>query len=264
MKKKNRRADRERYAPDYSRYVPTKTEKCIWITGLCLAAYSVGLVFYRDTRFALLMLITVPLFYKMLKNRARYKRQTKLTDQFRVFISALNNSIQISAKPLELAFFEALEDMRGIYSEDDLMIREMGLIETSVKNNNARCIEAEFDKFARRTHIPDIIDFASVLITCHNTNISAISNVISSTAEVIGDKIDVKNEARSFLTEQKTEFLFLMCTPTAFILAMHSMLGSYMDVMYSSLAGRIIMTAALAVNAIGLFYGLSITGEVDN
>ena len=250
---------RNDFVKDYGKYRPDASEITLWLAisgGISLAA---GYVFYHSLLGAVSAVVIVPFFFKYMLSRSVQKRKNGILEQFRVFIGMISNSIQISAKPLDTAFFEALEEMRYLYSEKDPMVREMTLIETTVRNNNSKCIEEEFYRFAKRTGIDDIIDFAEILLSCRSTNISAISEVINTTSEVISDKLDVVNEARESIAEQRNEFLLMMCMPVGFILLFNFVMKELFSVYYTSALGRVVMTITLVINMLCIYFGLKIS-----
>lgn len=226
----------------------------ISIIASIAACFGIGMVFFDNVAFAL---CTVPfaayLVLKYIKHQnARYKRL--MLERFRLFIGYLNASLQGTAKPVEKAFSEAVDEMRQIYSEKDIFLRHMIIIQKTLSNNMSRKIEAEFYAFAVGTGISDIIDFAGVLVSCKNTNTSAISKVIELVDELIGEKLNTQMDFRAMVQENAMVFNIMSLMPTAFIAFFNATMQDYLSPLYSG-KGRIVMIAGLAFNIASYIIG---------
>lgn len=237
-------------ARDYNKYFPDYKKLALWITVSSAIMLVVGYVFFEHLIGCIFSLFVVPVLVKLQMSRDIKKNKELLLDRFKVFISSMNNSVRIASKPVEVAFHDALKEMVALYGEKDIFVKEMQHVSISLKNNNSRNISEEFMDFARRTHVQEIVDFAGIIEICRSKNTSAISKVINDTNTFISDMQEVKSEISAVISESYSEFVIIMLCPTAFILYMNITMGGMLDIMYTSFAGRLAMTATLVINLI--------------
>lgn len=240
---------------DYNKYFPDAKKLTAWIIVSGAIMLVVGYVFYEHILGCILSLLAVPLLVKLQMTRDIKKNKNLLLDRFKVFISSMNNSVRIASKPVETAFEDAVHEMTSLYGDKDIFVKEIQNISISLKNNNSRYLNEEFMAFARRTHIQEMVDFANILGICQSKNTSAISRIISDTNTFISDMQEVKAEVKSVVSESHSEFIMIMMCPTAFVFYMNATMGSVLDVLYTTIAGRLMATAVLAINLVCFFVG---------
>ena len=221
----------------------------IFYSALYIAfSFLAGMIFFDNYIMALFVIpFVVYLIFKYIKN-SKKKHNKVMLERFRLFISYLNAGMQGASKPVEKAFFEAVDEMIFVYSEKDIFLKHMITIRKTLDNNNARKLELEFYDFAVKTKIPDIIDFANVLISCKNTNTSAISDVIRLTDELIGEKINAQMDFQVMIQENKMVFNIMSLMPMFFIEFFNFCMTDYLSPLYKG-AGRVVMIIGLVLNA---------------
>ncbi|MDD6154325.1 MAG: hypothetical protein PUB39_02020, partial [Eubacteriales bacterium] len=70
-------------------------------------------------------------------------------------------------------------------------------------------------------------------------------STISKSVMMINDKIQIEHDIESMMTQRKLEGGLITLMPFLVILLMKFSSPTYMDIMYGSLQGRLIMTGAL-------------------
>jgi tight adherence protein B len=77
--------------------------------------------------------------------------------------------------------------------------------------------------------------------------------VIKNTSNIINDKIEIKEEINTLLSSKKFEQKVLTAMPVLMIVLLSVTAADYMAPVFEKLAGRIIMTVAIAVIVFGYF-----------
>ena len=246
---------REDGLTDYDVYVMTKSEKMFTIVVAAIALFAVGYVFYHSLILpALLALFAV----KAPKIRTRQiidKRKNQLSLQFKDMLYSLSSALSVG-KSVETGIRDSLQDLQVIYPdpETDILV-ELGLILRGLGMNNT--IEDMFGQFAERAHLEDIDNFVDIFVTCKRTGGDLIE-VMRSTSNTIGDKIEVKQEIETMISGKKYEFNFLMILPVIMVLFLTLTSGDYMAPVFTTMVGRIAMTAAIAIFALAYVVGSKI------
>lgn len=241
-------------AKDYGIYVPTTKEKIIWFFIGMIASGAVLYIFYESIIVSLIVggICGVAFIPIQTKNTIKKRRQ-KLSLQFRELLDALSTSIG-AGKNVQDAFQGAVEDLAIQFTRDSDIVRELEIICAGMYNNIP--IEALLTNFAMRSDIEDINNFANVFATCYRKG-GNINEVIKNTAEIIGDKIEIKMELETMVAGQKNEMNIMLVMPVLFIIVMKSMGGGLIDL--SSPIGLLSVTGALAIFIGAYFAGQWIT-----
>ena len=110
--------------------------------------------------------------------------------------------------------------------------------------------ESMFSQFAERAHLEDIENFVDIFVTCKRTGGDLIE-VMRSTSNTIGEKIEVKQEIETTISGKKYEFNFMMVLPVIMVLFLTVTSREYMEPVFTELAGKMAMTVAI------IMFGLS-------
>lgn len=241
-------------ATDYSIYVPSVKEKLLWFVIASVISGAVLYIFYESILISLIAgavcgIVFIPIRTKHMIQ----KRRQKLSLQFRELLDALSTSIG-AGKNVQDSFQEAVEDLANQFTYDSDIVRELEIICVGMYNNIA--VEDLLMNFAQRSGVDDIENFANVFATCYRKG-GNINEVIKNTAEIIGDKIEIKMELQTMVSGQKNEMNIMLVMPVLFVVVMKSMGGGLIDL--STPIGFLSTTGALAIFVIAYFAGQWIT-----
>jgi tight adherence protein B len=215
------------------------------IPGLFLTAY---LFYHSFLLSAFFSCLAWPCF-NLYRAGLAEKRRRELTEQFRDVLYSVSASVATGRQMTE-ALYEAEQNMRLIYKEDSLIVRELSAMVKRLYVFR----EPEEDilrDFASRTRIEDISDFVDIYLTCRETGGDLI-NVLNKASEMILDKIAIEKEIHTVTAQKRFEAGILTAMPLVIILFLHLVSPDYLAVMYEGIPGRLLMTAALF--GIGLSY----------
>jgi len=237
---------------DYDVYIMRPGEKAVDIVLADMVLFAAGFVFYRNAIFSLL-LCPLAFLYPRLKTREIIKkRKRELNIQFRDMLYALSTSLS-AGKSVETAFRDVQRDLSVLYPdpETDIIWETEHIVRRLELNENIEDILADF---ARRSHIEDIENFADVFQTCKRTG-GNIVEVIRNTSNVISDKIEIMQEIDTMLAERKLEQKVLTVLPVLIILLLQTASWDYIQPVYTTGAGRVVMSLSLLL--LGLSYIIS-------
>jgi tight adherence protein B len=237
---------------DYNVYEMSKKERFFYI---CIAAgglFFIAYVFYRSI---ILSVLVTPLafYYPKIKTKEIIERRKReLSLQFKEALYALSSSL-IAGRSVEAAFKESLKDLSLIYPDPHTdIIQEFEYITRRIEMNET--IEDALYDFANRAHLEDIDSFVDVFIISKRTG-GNIVDIIKNTSAIIGDKLQIKQEIDTLLSQRKFEQKVLNVMPIAMILLLTWTTGDYMAPVFNTIIGRIAMT--VAVFLLGLAYFIS-------
>ncbi len=241
-------------ATDYNLYTPSFKEKVLWFVIGLIASGAVLYIFYESLIVSLIAgAICGIAFLPIRRKQVIKKRRQKLSMQFRELLDALSTSIG-AGKNVQDAFQGAVEDLAVQFTRDSDIVRELEIICAGMYNNIP--IEDLLMNFAQRSNVDDIGNFANVFATCYRKG-GNINEVIKNTAEIIGDKIEIKMELTTMVSGQKNEMNIMLVMPVLFMIVMKSMGGGLIDL--SSAVGILSVTGALAIFVAAYFAGQWIT-----
>lgn len=246
---------REDGLTDYDVYVMTKSEKMFTIVVAAIALFAIGYVFYHSLILSALLALFAVKAPKIRTRQIIDKRKNQLSLQFKDMLYSLSSALSVG-KSVETGIRDSLQDLQVIYPdpETDILV-ELGLILRGLGMNNT--IEDMFGQFAERAHLEDIDNFVDIFVTCKRTGGDLIE-VMRSTSNTIGDKIEVKQEIETMISGKKYEFNFLMIVPVIMVLFLTLTSGDYMAPVFTTIVGRIAMTAAIAIFALAYVVGSKI------
>jgi tight adherence protein B len=240
---------------DYNVYNMPSAEKLVCILAAGAVLFTVGFIFYRSIVFSLLLL---PLALKYPGIRTKEiirKRKNELSLQFREALYSIAASLS-AGKSIEAALRDAQQELSLQYPEEGTyIILELEQMNKRLEMNET--MEQVLADFADRSHLEDILNFAEVFIICKRTGGNLVQ-VVKNTAEIISDKIDVRQEINLLLTEKKLEHKILNLMPVFIILMLSTSAEEFMAPVFTEPLGRAAMTLALLLFAAAYFISAKI------
>jgi len=241
---------------DYDVYDLNNREKIRFIILCIPVLFLIGYLFYHSVIISILFTCLALPCYRFYRSGLVEKRRKVLTEQFRDVLYSVSGSIATGRQMTE-ALYEAELNMRLIYKEDDLIVRELSVIVKRLYEFR----ESEEDvlrDFASRTGIDDIMQFVDIYLTCRETG-GDLVNVLNKASEMILDKITIEKEIHTITVQKCYEARILTSMPLIIILFLNFISPDYLAVMYEMLPGRLLMTAALFGIAFSYLWSMKLT-----
>jgi tight adherence protein B len=227
---------------DYDRYHFNLRETVTYILQAISIIIIIGILFYRNI-IGILLLSPIIYFYLKIKTKELIKiRKWKLNLEFRDGILALSAALE-AGYSAEHAFEEACRDLRQIYPENSLIVREFTYLIRQLKMNIT--VEKALSEFSERSGVEDILSFAEVFATAKRTGGDLIK-VIKTTGNMINDKIEIKREILTLITAKKLEANLMKVIPLFMLVYLSVSSPGFLDPLYHNLYGILVMTVILA------------------
>lgn len=244
-------ANRDAFCPqDYDIYRYNLRE---WLLYAGVGAGVMGLVgwvFYRNG-FIILVASLLGLLYPAIKRKDLIeKRRNILRVQFKDLLYYLGAALS-AGKSVEQAFVQVHTILKGLYpgKKSDIVLETELILRRLQMNEN---IETLLKDFAVRAGIEEIHHFADVFSVCKRTGGNLIE-VIRTTAAMISERIEIRQEIETSLAGKRQEQRLLSLSPVVLVMFISSMSREFMDPLFTTPAGRVIMTVSLLVIAFGAF-----------
>lgn len=244
--------EREDGLTDYDVYIMSRQEKLLNIVLAALALFALGYVFYHSIILSALLMLFALKWPKIRTEQIIRKRKTQLTLQFKDLLYSLASALSVG-KSVEVGLRDSLQDLRVIYPdpETDILV-ELEYILRGIGMNET--VESMFLQFAERAHLEDIENFVDIFVTCKRTG-GDLMEVMRSTSNTIGEKIEVKQEIETLISGKKYEFNFMMVVPVIMVVFLTLTSGDYMAPVFGTFVGRIAMTVAVLMFVLSYVVG---------
>lgn len=219
---------------------------------------SVGVTVFLACFFYRSLLAAIPLsfcgivcFYKIRNSKGKRERE-ELVRQFRECILAVSASLQ-AGYSVENAFLDCEQDLTLMYGKESLICGEIKLIQRGLHINIS--LEELLTDLGERSGCEEIIQFAEVF-SIAKRNGGNLAEIIASSSELIGRKIELRGEIDALLGGKKMELTIMELMPFAILLYISAANPGYFDMLYHNFFGALIMTGCLVV-----YVGAYVTGE---
>lgn len=244
--------EREDGLIDYDVYVMSREEKIINIIIAAVVIFAIGYMCYHNIILSVILALVSLKWPKMRVQQKIKKRKSDLSVQFKDMLYSLSSSLS-AGKSVETGLKECLQDLKIIYPDEEAyIIQEITYIVRGIEMNET--IEDMFGQFAERAHNEDIENFVDIFRTCKRTGGDMVQ-VIKTTSQTIGEKIEIKQEINTMISGKKFEFKALMVMPIFLILLLSVSSADYMAPVFNTAIGHIVMTVAIALFAVAYVVG---------
>ena len=152
------------------------------------------------------------------------------------FLSAgysIENAVAASGRELTL-----------LYGADGLMAGEFEEMARGLRLN--RTVESVFLDLGWRSGLEDVNNFAQVFAAAKRSG-GDLVEIISHTAGVIRDKVQVEEEIHTMTASKAFEQKIMSLVPVLIVLYIDLTSPGFFDIMYRTMAGRLVMSGCLAV-----------------
>lgn len=241
---------------DYRYYELSRKETLRYYFAGSVAAAALGFLFYHSLLPAMLApLATIPLKGRYAAHLASRRRIT-LAMQFKDLLTSLSASFAVGRQMKE-ALLEAKENLRLIYDDNAPIMEELELMTTRLTKGLEGERQVLFD-FADRSACEDIAGFVDVYFTCLTTGGDRI-HAVRRASDIILDKIDIRNDIMALTAQKKFEVKILAALPPLIILFLLITSPDYLEGLYGSFSGNMVMSAALAAMLVAFYWSSRIT-----
>ncbi len=228
---------------DYRIYRLTKNEKMRFIFKCYGIIFAVTFLFYNSIIISLLLGFTSVFCIKHYEKHLSEKRRAILKSQFRDLLYSLSSSFA-SGRQMTEAIVEAITNLEVIYEETSPIVVETKRMLTCIQEAR-ESEESVLADFAARSGVKDIVNFTDVYITCRNTG-GNLEKAVMSASRILMEKIEIDEEIRVMTVQKIFEGRIISLMPIGIILFLRLVSPEYLQIMYETVTGRLLMTVALA------------------
>lgn len=235
-------------------YKVSKKEKAVVIMMIFMAIIIISILFY-GTIYAVVILLPlgVPI-YREQKRRIINKKKKELKVQFKDMLMVMSDSLK-TGYSVSNALKESYKDMVSMYGRYSYICEELRIMISKIKLNVRE--EDIFKDFAKRTGLREAILFSRIFSVAKRTG-GNMTEVIGSVTDSIVLKENVREEIEVSTTEKKTEQKIMTLIPMALILYVKMMSPDFLNIMYETNAGRIVMTIFLVLYILAFLWAQKI------
>lgn len=231
---------------DYNKYVLNYKEIAVHFIFGSLFMGMVSYLFYDSFISWILLMPWVVLSLKKKREKLCKQRKQKLEAEFREMILSVSSNLQ-AGYSVENAFRETYQDIIVLYGRESVMAGEINLMLRRLSNNEQ--LEDILMNLAKRSGVNDIRDFADIFQIAKRSG-GDLRAIIANTAQIIGDKQEVKREIETVISEKKLEQTIMRYIPFFIMFYISITSNGYFDSLYHNGFGWMIMTVGLAVYAV--------------
>lgn len=227
----------------YDEYVLTPFQWCWYVVqGLAIGGLFTY-VFYRSAA-AFLIFIPLGLIFPIIKKKEqKEKRLEQLNLEFKEGILLLSSFLS-AGYSVENAFSASLRELVLLYGEEEMITVEFGRIESQIRMN--RSVEQALSEFADRSGLDDVKNFADIFAAAKRSGGELVA-IISHTADVIRDKVQVRQEILTMTASKQFEQKIMNMIPFFIVLFIDITSPGFFNIMYSTGIGRILMTLCMVI-----------------
>jgi len=224
---------------EYYGYKPSRLWWGKELLKIFLIALAVAWLFY-DKLFVAVLLLPLGIIILQADRRKYILRvKDKLRVEFKEFIIHLSGSLN-AGYSLEQGIKRACDDMSHeafMYLPKELAIIVNGIglnrdVETLLMDMGVRCQEETIMEFAR-------------LVATAKKYGGNINTLINKTKKKLNDKLMVEKEIDTMIAAKRLEGYIMLLMPFGIVLYMRVTNGSYINLLYESVIGTVVVTLAL-------------------
>lgn len=191
-------------------------------------------------------------FYE--RRRLNRRRLAELADQFKEAMEVLAASLS-AGYSVENALAVSRDELVVLYGDEGMIVREFSCMIQQIRTNQP--VERVLADFAGRTGLEDIQSLSEVFAVAKRSG-GDLGGIMRRTAEIIRDKMQVKEEIRTMTASKQFEQKIMNLIPFFIVFYVETSSPGFFDQMYGTLLGRVLMSGCLVVYLISFLLAAKI------
>ncbi len=236
----------------------SKKEMLTNLVMIELVVIIVGKLFYGSFIAGVIISPLSMLIYKERKKQIIQRKTRQLEIQFKDMLISVSDALKVGYS-FENAIRECYRDMCSIYGVDSVICGEIKIMISQIKLN-IRTQEV-VDNFAKRVDLKNAKLFSQIFQVAKSTG-GNMTEIIKSVTDDIVLKETTRDEITASVTEKRMEQRIMSVIPIFIILYITITTPGFLDVMYASVLGKIIMTGCIAAYVMAYLWGERIIQNV--
>ncbi|MBQ3921645.1 MAG: type II secretion system F family protein [Firmicutes bacterium] len=240
---------------DYRIYKLSSREIRDFVIIAGLALFFTGYLFYRSFAASAVICLCGLAFLKPYTEFKRKRRLEALSEGFRDALYAVSGAVA-AGRQLPQALAAAADMSASAFGEDSDIAKELRYITRIYEETHAEP-DALLSDLGTRSGLEEISQFASACSICRRAG-GDLESVALKSAALILDKLEFDREVRSMVGKKKLDIAILVSMPVIILAFLNYSSPDYLDPLYTTAGGRVLMTLSLALIAAALLWGLKI------
>lgn len=236
----------------------SKKEMLTNLVMIELVVIIVGKLFYGSFIAGVIISPLSMLIYKERKKQIIQRKTRQLEIQFKDMLISVSDALKVGYS-FENAIRECYRDMCSIYGVDSVICGEIKIMISQIKLN-IRTQEV-VDNFAKRVDLKNAKLFSQIFQVAKSTG-GNMTEIIKSVTDDIVLKETTRDEITASVTEKRIEQRIMSVIPIFIILYITITTPGFLDVMYASVLGKLIMTGCIAAYVMAYLWGERIIQNV--
>ena len=236
----------------------SKKEMLANLVMIELVVIIVGKLFYGSFIAGVIISPLSMLIYKERKKQIIQRKTRQLEIQFKDMLISVSDALEVGYS-FENAIRECYRDMCSIYGVDSVICGEIKIMISQIKLN-IRTQEV-VDNFAKRVDLKNAKLFSQIFHVAKSTG-GNMTEIIKSVTDDIVLKETTRDEITASVTEKRMEQRIMSVIPIFIILYITVTTPGFLDVMYASVLGKLIMTGCIAAYVMAYLWGERIIQNV--
>lgn len=219
------------------------------------AGMALGYVFFESWPGMVLSAASFPVYVKLRRRSAEKKKEKRLKGWFRELLYALSTALAAGSS-MEQALHSVQEDLESVYSREDPLMAAYGQSVERLAYNGT--VEEVLLDLQERLPLENIKVFTDIFVIANRSG-GDLVQIIRETIQIMNEQSVLEEEIETMMAQKKFEFR-AMSMMVPFILVYFKLASpGYLDRMYQSPAGYLVMAGAYLLFWGGLFYGDKVT-----
>jgi len=188
------------------------------------------------------------------KEKKRGLRRKELKDM----LTAMETAVR-AGESLNSSFLSAVKEMKGIYVKD---LSFMEILERMKRRiDMGETVSAVMEDYTKWSGLSEARSLSVIFKIAENTGGSTI-RIMENSVDKISQKTEIEDEIEVLIREKKLELGLMILMPSFIILYLRLTNPDYIGILYNSLFGAVLMTAALIANVSADILGNRIINKV--
>ncbi|XVG94884.1 type II secretion system F family protein [Eubacteriales bacterium KG125] len=227
-----------------------KSNKIILLTISAIACVFLGFLVYNSFWFTI---ATPIVYYSLSKKIASIKiarDDKRFKKEFKDLLYSLSGSFSTGRHLVE-ALDEAHINLSKIYDARAPIMSEVNIIRNQLQMTGLDEIRV-LEEFRSRRDGEDVADFVEMYKACRATG-GDFADVLARGANIIAEKITIDREIDAITYQKKLEGRIIGAMPVVLLLFLNILAPDYIEPLYETLAGRVLMTISLALSILSFY-----------
>lgn len=226
---------------NYLIYKLSLRERFIFLLIFELCSIIIAHFFYDSIYPVIAFNIFLKKYFRSIAIFLHKRRNSQIRMEFLDFIMALSASLN-TGYSFENAILETQSTISNLYGTASIMLEEIALMKKKLLLNIP--VENIFDNFSKRMGIEEISSFSEIIKISKKSGGDMIS-IIKSTAIVLRQKIELKEEIETIVSSRKFEQLIMYLMPFVIFIYIDFTQHGFFSPLYHNITGIIVSTFCL-------------------